>query len=135
MTVRVERRDRNIAVMAAVGASLAALGGLVALFHLDHLSFSFCAFKTATGFPCLTCGTTRALGRLIHLDVRGALTVNPLATVVLLALFMLGLVDAALMARGRSLTLQASPLERRGLIILLALAAIVNWAYLIAAGV
>jgi Protein of unknown function (DUF2752) len=88
-----------------------------------------------TGYPCITCGTTRALGRLAIGDLSGALHVNPLATVAMLTLLALAVVDLALLSRGRSLRFKTSPAERLWLAIMLGLLALVNWAYLIATGV
>ncbi len=45
-----------------------------------------CLFRLLTGLPCPTCGTTRAVLCLLHLDVPGALAYNPLVTLALLAL-------------------------------------------------
>jgi hypothetical protein len=50
-----------------------------------HLPFPQCVFKSVTGLPCFTCGTTRALAALGGLDLSEALRLNPLATVLLLA--------------------------------------------------
>ncbi|MHB8843449.1 MAG: DUF2752 domain-containing protein [Nitrospirota bacterium] len=36
-----------------------------------------CVFKTFTGFPCPTCGTTRSLVRLANGDLTGSLLMNP----------------------------------------------------------
>jgi hypothetical protein len=135
LTVAVVAHPRKIAVFAAVAAGLVGMGLLVALFHLDHLAFTFCTFKRFTGHPCMTCGTTRALGRLIAGDLAGAFHVNPLSTAAMLGFVVYGLVDVVLLARGRSLTLTTTPRERRWLFIAGGLAILANWAYLIATGV
>jgi hypothetical protein len=41
-----------------------------------------CVFKAITGWPCLTCGGTRALRALAGLDVAAAWRLNPLVTAV-----------------------------------------------------
>jgi hypothetical protein len=106
----------------------------VGLLHLDHLSVTFCAFKAVTGLPCMTCGTTRTLGRLFHLDLPGAVTMNPLSAAVALALVPWGLMDLVLLPRGRALVLEIS----RGLAPFVRVTAVAlvfaNWAYLIVAG-
>jgi hypothetical protein len=135
LTVAVVAQPRKVAVFAVVGAGLVGLGLLVALFHLDHLGYTFCTFKHLTGHPCMTCGTTRALGRLIVGDVLGAARVNPLSTAVMLGLVAFVPVDLALQARGRSLVFETSPRERRWLVGAGVLLLLVNWAYLIANGV
>jgi hypothetical protein len=41
-----------------------------------------CVFKVVTGWPCVTCGATRAVEALFAADVSGAFRLNPLATLV-----------------------------------------------------
>jgi hypothetical protein len=41
-----------------------------------------CVFKALTGWPCLTCGGTRAIRALLALDAPGAWRLNPLVTAV-----------------------------------------------------
>jgi hypothetical protein len=119
------------AIFLVCGIVIAAAVGLL---HLDRLPVTLCAFKVATGLPCLSCGTTRAFARLFTLDVRGAVAMNPLAAAVALAVVPWGLADLVLAARGRALALEISP----GLAPAVRVAAVatvaLNWAYLIAAG-
>jgi uncharacterized protein DUF2752 len=119
------------AIFLACGLVLAAAVGLL---HLDRLPITLCAFKAATGLPCLSCGTTRAFAHLFTLDVPGAVAMNPLAAAVALALVPWGLADLALLRRQRALALEISP----GLAPAVRVAAVatvaLNWAYLIAAG-
>ena len=109
------------------------LGGLaVAVFGLDRLPFPVCAFKAITGFPCLTCGSTRAVGRLFAGDVWGAFAMNPLTTLVVFGIVPWGLADLLLLARRRALQVDLSrtaALAAQGTAVALVLA---NWAYLIA---
>ena len=119
------------AIFLACGVVIAAVVGLL---HLDRLPVTFCAFKAVTGLPCLTCGTTRAFARLFTLDLTGAVTMNPLAAAVALALIPWGLADLALLPRDRALALEVSP----GLAPFVRVTAVAlvfaNWAYLIVAG-
>ena len=113
------------------------VGGLVAgtavhLFGLDHLPFPACMFKAITGWPCLTCGSTRAVGRLFARDLPGAFAMNPLTTLVAFLIVPWGLADLVLAARRRALELDVSGAAAtvvRGAAVALLLA---NWAYLIA---
>jgi hypothetical protein len=44
-----------------------------------------CPFRRITGYPCATCGGTRAAERLFRGDLFGAVTLNPLATAIVIA--------------------------------------------------
>lgn len=123
---------------APLGAIFAGVGALsclaVGMLHLDHLPVSFCVFRSLTGLPCPTCGTTRAFGRLFVLDIPGAIAMNPLAASAALGLFAWGLADLALLTRGRSLALDVSPRVGLGLRVAAVAAVVLNWAYLVHAG-
>lgn len=122
-----------------LGVVFGAIGVLgcaaVGLLGLDHLGFPVCFFKLATGLPCPTCGSTRAFGRLFARDLGGALAVNPLATLLALAVVPWAIVDLLLLARGRSLGVRASPAAARVLRVTVLALVLANWIYLIAAGV
>ncbi len=47
---------------------------------VNHLPAT-CVFYHVTGYPCLTCGMTRATIALAHLDLRRAMEFHPLAVV------------------------------------------------------
>lgn len=111
-----------------------AAGVAVRLFHLDRLGFSICVFKAVTGCPCLTCGTTRALGRLAAADLAGALSMNPLAATVGLTLLPWALADLVLLPRGQALELTLSPRVGRAARWVVLAALLANWAFLIATG-
>ncbi len=119
------------AVLAAAGAGAAAAVGVL---HLDRLPMTICLFKQLTGLPCATCGSTRAFGRLYHLDLPGAAALNPFATLAALGILLWGLADLALLTRGRVLTLDTTPGESRTLAWAVLLALGLNWAYLLIAG-
>ncbi len=65
------------------GIVLVALG---AVLLLPVLSIApSCVFRTLTGLPCPTCGSTRSMVCLVHGDLSGALMMNPLTTLTLIA--------------------------------------------------
>lgn len=117
--------------LGGIGAAVAVLASLV---HLDALGVPMCFFKATTGLPCLTCGGTRALVHLARLDVVGAVAMNPLVALSLMALVPWAIADAVLAVRGRSLVLEMGPVLRQVLMWSAFPALIANWAYLIAVG-
>ena len=45
-----------------------------------------CIFHTLTGHPCLTCGVTRSMIKLIHLDIRASFLYFPMLIPLLISL-------------------------------------------------
>jgi uncharacterized protein DUF2752 len=119
------------AIFGAIAAA-AVLG--IGLLRLDQLPFPVCVFKAVTGWPCLTCGATRAFARLYALDPLGALAMNPLAVATGLALVPWALADLALLPTGRALTLELSPSAGRWTRALAVTLAVANWLYLAVVG-
>jgi hypothetical protein len=127
-------RPGGVPLGAILGTITALATVAVGLIHLDRLPFTTCYFKALTGWACLSCGSTRALGRLFALDVAGALALNPLATVGVLALVPWALADLALLPRGRALHVTLAPGPGRIARAALVLALAANWGYLLAVG-
>jgi hypothetical protein len=123
-----------LAALFGAATLLAALAARVTL----ALSGSFspfpvlCPFRAMTGFPCFTCGGTRALGALAMGQWARAIEFNPLVTATALVLVTAGCASLALRLAGQPrFSLQ---LNRKEMIFLrcTAVAAIVaNWAYLL----
>jgi hypothetical protein len=83
---RLTARDTDHEVLwLSVGVALALLAGAAAWGVVDwpHL---VCPFKAATGWPCPTCGATRAVFALARGEMAAALSMNP-AAVVLVVLY------------------------------------------------
>lgn len=121
-----------VGAVLGLAAALAASG--VLLLGTYRLSFIVCYFKLITGFPCLTCGGTRAAVRLLRLDPAGALAMNPLVTVAGFLLAAWAAADLVLLTRRRALRVALPPRAARLLRILVPLAVVANWAYLVAVG-
>jgi len=93
-----------------------------------------CPVKLVFGLPCPSCGVTRAAVALSQLELGRALAVNPLATIGWVALIGggIGAGMAALLGRGvREPRWDISLASRVGIVLLV----LVNWLYLLRAGV
>jgi len=129
---RPDREDRQVAALWAVCA------GLALLFRplwLAGAGFAPpCPWHEWTGWPCPGCGTTRALVRLLHADLSGALALNPAAACAAVAFVAFGLAAPAWLACGGRAPCVAS---RPPVAWIAAFAAVflANWAWLFASGV
>jgi Protein of unknown function (DUF2752) len=123
---------RGAMPLGAVFGGITALAcGAVGLLGLDHIGITPCFFRLATGLPCPTCGSTRAFGRLFHLDLPGALLMNPLAAVSALVLLLWGALDLTLLPGRRALRASlAPPFHNKARFLIVALV-LVNWAFLL----
>ncbi|MCZ6600650.1 MAG: DUF2752 domain-containing protein [Acidobacteria bacterium] len=125
-------------IWGSVGTLLAAAGFVAFLLAPRFLGrATVCVFKAGTGFPCPTCGTTRVLEALAVTDPAAALLINPLATLTLAGgafyLVYAWLVVARVLRPWRPgwLTPPMPVWLRFGL----PLVVMVNWLYLIVAGI
>ena len=132
--MRLASRKAGFPVGLVLGLAGAVAAIAVTALHLDRLGFSVCAFKRLTGLPCATCGSTRALAYLAHLDVGGAFSMNPLAVLLVVLVAAWCFADVILLLRGRVLSLDLSAGELRLVQISLLVALAGNWAYLVAVG-
>lgn len=92
-------------------------------------AFETCLFLRATGHPCPTCGSTRALIALFQGQGALAFHWNPLAA---MALPVLGLAGLARLGFGRCLSIERDAREARLLWILGLGALAANWAWVLA---
>jgi len=126
---------RGAAPLGLILASVAVAAKLTTLMAIGvGYRTTFCLFKLTTGCPCMTCGATRALNRLLALDPGGAFVMNPLATVAALLVVPWAFADGLLLLRGRALSMQASEAMASVLRPLVLVAVFVNWGYLVAVG-
>jgi uncharacterized protein DUF2752 len=95
-----------------------------------------CTFKAWAGLPCATCGTTRLIAALVAGRLVEALTWNPLVFCAIALTSAWGTLSAARSALGLPpLSLAPAPRHRGLSIVLLALAVIANWIYLVLLGI
>lgn len=94
-----------------------------------------CAFHSLTGFPCLTCGATRAAVQFLHGHFATSFLFNPLAfltycTVLAFDLYALAVVTTgAPRLRFKNISPAEKLVARWGVVLLFA----ANWAYLLTA--
>jgi hypothetical protein len=124
--------SRSVALLwGGVAAVLVALAPWATAFER---AFWPCIFKSLTGYPCPTCGLTRAAVTLARFDVLGALGRYPLPTLAWMFLIGGGLLAAGLTLAGRTPPRIPSKLPSWAKVSLVA-ALLMNWAYSIATGV
>ena len=112
----------------AVTVTSAALGA--AWFALN-LPWPRCNFRALFGIPCFTCGSTRSAIALLGGDIARAWTLNPLATIAMVALGVFDIYALGVLI-GRAPRLRISfGNSKWPLLILLFVAAALNWAYLL----
>jgi len=72
---------------------IACLSGFLYLFYNINYSESsnlrFCFFKKATGYPCPSCGSTRAIKMLLKGDFLGSFQMNPFGIIVAILMLIL----------------------------------------------
>jgi hypothetical protein len=90
-----------------------------------------CPFHWLTGFPCATCGGTRALLALGRFEIGAAIAWNPLVAVAGIVFVVGGVVALGAALAGREVRLPNPTWSFR---VGLALALASNWAFLVAAG-
>lgn len=138
VALRLERGPRRFTHREAAGLlGLALAGAALVLPHLPPaLVARFwpgCNFRRLTGWPCGSCGFTRAFLRVVHLDLAGAVRVSPFGTALCLAAVLYGTVAIAtwLFPSLPRPTIDASARERRAASIALLAGFVANWAYLL----
>lgn len=105
------------------------------LYHFNRLPHLPCVFKVITGYPCPTCGSTRIVSSLINLDIVSAFGWNPLLFLGSIAFIAWGFYGFYMLFSGRKI--QVTLTKKEGLLLRLGLVTlfILNWIYLLAAGV
>ena len=129
---RVERRWAISPVpLVIVGVWAAFVGTLHFLGQQWGEPIVLCAMKRTTGVPCPGCRGTRAAFALGQGDLPAALVFNPLATAALLAVAGWAVLRFGF---GRRVRMHRSSRARAAACVGLAVAVLLNWAYVIYAG-
>ncbi len=96
------------------------------------LPWPHCLFLSLTGYPCLTCGATRAAIQLVHGHLWQAWLWNPLVLSILIGIaFFDAYAIAVLVGRGRRVRIVFSPGQKRAMRWTILLLAAANWSYLL----
>ena len=110
-------------------------GAAYGLFRLHAVPNIPCPFKTMTSYPCPTCGSTRLVLSLFHVHLLRAFLWNP-------GLFMLGIVavfwfgyGGVSQFTGKKFQITLTKRECFRLKLVLLVLFVLNWAYLVIAGV
>ena len=114
-----------VAIVAAWGAAVAAIGAVGAI---SGHGIMLCHFRRMTGFPCPTCGSTRAVLSLVQGEIARGLAFNPLAVVALAALICAAVVQ---LFTKRRVAVRMSRRERYLAWGLAVVALLANWAYVL----
>jgi hypothetical protein len=115
-----------------LAVSLAALAGGAAWLALGF-PWPHCPFLALTGFPCLTCGATRATIALLHGDFPLAVSWNPLAFLALCGVALFDLYAlVVLLSRGPRMRIVAWTRTEKTAVRIAVIASIAaNWIYLL----
>jgi len=118
---------------AGVGVAAA---GVAALWLWSRIPTPKCVFHGVTGIPCMTCGSTRATRLLLERDFMGAFLLNPLVTLslLLIAAFVVYAAIVSLLGLPRLRVTGCRKWEANILRIGAVCFLLVNWVYLIRAG-
>lgn len=135
--MRIEQRERLPGDLrrwlAFVGAVLL-IGAGVAVLQL--CGAQVCVLRRLTGWPCLTCGSTRAFAALLSGHVMAALKLQPFAVAAgLLAGAACGLYSVSLLVCRRVIRVRLGRRERLVFWGAVIAAAVLNWLYLVRSNV
>jgi hypothetical protein len=104
---------------------------VIALPALHDHAPTFCVFRAVTGVPCPTCGSTRATLALASGQLNLAFRYNPLISAAWLLLPGSVLGAFVFRARSRSISPGTRRWAVRGVVLVLAVAGLANWVYVI----
>lgn len=136
MDVEIEQRERGdvpAAMFLFVPLWFLPLGAW--LVQTGWMAFGTCGMKKLVGLPCLMCGATRATVHLLYGDVVSALAMQPFVTVAWMLLAVWGGAAWVAFQFDRIVSVSLSRTGRRLLAVAFIVGPLVNWAYLIQAGV
>lgn len=100
-----------------------------------YISFATCGMKLLANKPCLSCGATRATIRLFHGEFLTAFLLQPMIILLYFAMLLWGAISLISLLRNRLVLIDLT--NKESLIFKISLVAIpvLNWTYLVWAGI
>lgn len=133
---RLERKkgELNLPLVYFFVAGASALFAYV-LHLLGRLPQLPCVFKTVTGYPCPTCGTTRSILHLLQWDIVSAFLYNPLFFLAGIVFIAWGIYGFYILFSGKKVKVTFTKNEGRFLKWGIWILFILNWIYLLVSGI
>jgi hypothetical protein len=100
-----------------------------------RIDLGTCSLKMVANLPCWSCGSTRGTVRLLHGDVAAAVAYQPLMMTIYAVVMTWGIVSLAAFWQGKRVVLDTSRAEVWGFRAALVALPLLNWWYLIKAGI
>lgn len=136
MKVEVTQREiGDVPIGALVMTPLFALPLGAWAIEQSHVVFATCGMKRAFDMPCLSCGSTRATLHLFNGDVLSALAMQPMMMSLYVLLLIWGGISLYFFARNKRVVIDLTRKEDIAFKATLLLVPLLNWAYLIFAGI
>lgn len=105
------------------------------LVESNALTLPVCGLKQAVGLPCLSCGATRATLNLLHGNLFTAISYQPMVMLIYVVLIVWGIISTWALVKQQSVSFELSKLQRWLIGSLFLIIPVVNWFYLVKAGI
>jgi hypothetical protein len=109
--------------------------GAYALYLLNKIPLYPCVFKTITGYPCPTCGSTRVVLNIFKPDFGAAFMANPLIFLAGAGFLIWGLYGFYVLISKKKIKIKLTQKESSLLKWSVLIAVLLNWMYLIVVGI
>lgn len=105
------------------------------LYILDKIPLYPCVFKTITGYPCPTCGSTRVALNIFKPDLGAAFLANPLIFLAGVGFLVWSGYGFYMLFSKKKIKIKLTPKESLLLKWSILIAVLLNWIYLIVVGI
>lgn len=121
---------KEIPVWVFIFFGLSLLFVIFAIYMILPLPKIPCGFHLLTGHPCPSCGTSRVLNYLTHLDYFDAVKINPFITISFTLLLIYIIINLLIYPSGRVMEINMKEKAKIPVILLIAVLFLLNWAYM-----